>query len=156
MLGRFVVPAARLDEFLESAEDFISHDAGRNWRLSVLAGEDIYDTIRQIEYFNTSNAPRVVCDTLELRASTESKIENTCNALPPNVKGYFEIPNDERLPDLISALAINGQRAKIRTGGITPDLSPLRAISIYPTCLAANVPVRHCRLHHPLRCYTLP
>jgi hypothetical protein len=156
MLGRFVVPAARLNEFLESAEDFISHDAGRNWRLSVLSGEDIYDTIRQIEDFNANNAPLVVCDTLEVRASSESKIENTSNALPPNVKGYFEIPTDERLPDLISALAINGQRAKIRTGGITPEaFPPIRAIIRFiRTCLAANVPFKATAgLHHPLRCY---
>jgi len=90
------------------------------------------------------------------RASTESKIENTCNALPPNVKGYFEIPTDERLPDLISALAINGQRAKIRTGGITPETFPpiKTIIRFIRTCLAANVPFKATAgLHHPLRCY---
>ena len=156
MLGRFVVPVARLGEFLESAEEFISNDAGRNWRLSVLCGEDVYETIRQIEDFNAANAPRVLCDTLEVRASTESKIENTSNALPSNVKGYFEIPNDERFPDLISVLAINGQRAKIRTGGVTPDaFPPVKAIIRFiRTCLAANVPFKATAgLHHPLRCY---
>lgn len=156
MLGRFVVPVSRLGEFLESAEDFISMDAGRYWRLSVLSGEDVYETVRQIEDFNAANAPRIVCDTLEVRASTESKIENTSNALPSNVKAYCEIPNDERLPDLISALAINGQRAKIRTGGITPeDFPPIKAIIRFiRTCLAANVPFKATAgLHHPLRCY---
>lgn len=156
MLGRFVVPVARLAEFLEAAEDFISMDAGRNWRLSVLSGEDVYETVRQIEDFNAANAPLVVCDTLEVRASTESKIENTSNALPSNVKAYFEIPNDERLPDLIAALAINGQRAKIRTGGVTAeDFPQVKAIIRFiRTCLAANVPFKATAgLHHPLRCY---
>ena len=117
MLSRFVLPAARLDEFLESAKDFISRDKGDVWRLSVLAGEDVYDSLRRIEDFNARNSSRVVGDVLEVRATTESKIENTVNALPPNVTAYFELPLDERLPDLVSALAIRGQRAKIRTGG---------------------------------------
>jgi hypothetical protein len=73
MLSRFVLPAARLDEFLESAEDFISRDPGGDvWRLSVLAGEDIYDTLRRIEDFNSRNSSRVVADVLEVRATTES------------------------------------------------------------------------------------
>jgi hypothetical protein len=156
MLGRFVIPAARLGEFLESADEFISMDAGRSWHLSVLAGEDVYQTVRQIEEFNRQNAPAIICDAMEVHASTESKIINTVNALPPQLTTYFEIPNDERLPDLISALAINGQRAKIRTGGTTPEAFPsVRAIIRFVrTCLAANVPFKATAgLHHPLRCY---
>src|SRR5688500_5774727 len=104
MLGRFVVPAARLDEFLESARDFISRDANDAWRLSVLAGEDIYETLRQIEHFNAKNAPRVICDTVEVRATTVSKIENTVNALPKSLTAFFEIPINERLAELVTAL----------------------------------------------------
>lgn len=156
MLGRFVVPAVRLDEFLESAKDFISRDDGNIWRLSVLAGEDIYESLRQIEDFNAKNASRVVGDALEVRATTESKIENTVNALPPNLTAYFEIPIDERLPDLVSALAIRGQRAKIRTGGVTADAFPAskEIVRFIRTCLMANVPFKATAgLHHPVRCF---
>jgi hypothetical protein len=156
MLGRFVLPVARLDEFMETAEEFISRDSEAPWRLAILAGEDIYQTIRQIEDFNAKHAPRVVCDALEVRANTESKIENTVNALPPSLTAYFEIPLDERLPDLVTALAIHGQRAKIRTGGVTADdFPPTRMIIRFiRTCLAANVPFKATAgLHHPLRCF---
>ena len=157
MLSRFVLPAARLEEFLESANDFISRDGdGDVWRLAVLAGEDIYDSLRRIEDFNAKNYSRVVADALEVRATTESKIENTVNALPPNVTAYFELPLDERLPDLVSALAIRGQRAKIRTGGVTEDLYPSTKsiIRFIQTCLAANVPFKcTAGLHHPVRCF---
>lgn len=157
MLGRFVVPAARLDEFFESANDFISRDNGGDvWRLSVLAGEDIYDSLRKIENFNARNGARVVGDVLEVRANTESKIENTVNALPPNLTAYFELPLDERLPDLVCGLAIRGQRAKIRTGGVTPqDYPSVKSIVRFiRTCLAANVPFKATAgLHHPLRCF---
>ncbi len=156
MLSRFVLPAARLDEFLESAQDFISRGSGDVWRLAVLAGEDIYDTLRRIEHFNTKNGSRVTGDVLEVRATTESKIENTVNALPPDLTAYFEIPTDERLPDLVSALAIRGQRAKIRTGGVTADAFPSarEIIRFMRTCLAANVPFKATAgLHHPVRCF---
>lgn len=157
MLSRFVLPAARLDEFLESAEDFISRDEGGEvWRLSVLAGEDIYDTLRRIEDFNARNSSRVIGDVLEVRATTESKIENTVNALPPGLTAYFELPLDERLADLVCALAIRGQRAKIRTGGVTEDLYPptRSIIRFIRTCLAANVAFKcTAGLHHPVRCF---
>ena len=156
MLGRFVVPVARLDEFFESAQDFISRDGNSAWRLSVLAGEDIYETIRKIEDFNAKNAPRVVCDTLEVRATTESKIENTVRVLPDFLTAYFEIPIDETLADMVTALAIHGQRAKIRTGGVTGDEFPSTRtiIRFIRTCMAANVPFKATAgLHHPLRCF---
>jgi hypothetical protein len=156
MLGRFVVPVARLDEFMETAQDFVLRDSQQVWRLSVLAGEDIYQTIRQIEDFNAKYAPRVICDVLEVRANTESKIENTVSLLPKSLTAYFEIPLDDRLPDMVTALAIHRQRAKIRTGGITADeFPPTRTIIRFiRCCLAANVPFKATAgLHHPLRCF---
>ncbi len=155
MLGRFVVPVSRLDEFWEAAGDFISRDKN-GWRLSVLAGEDIYDTIRKTDDFNAHHSPFVFCDTLEVRATTESKIENTAEALPDYLKAYFEIPNNERLGDLVATLAFLGQRAKIRTGGVTADAFPRpnEIIRFVRTCLAANVPFKATAgLHHPLRCF---
>src|SRR5204863_5777298 len=56
MLGRFVLSVAQLDEFIESAGDFISRDARSAWRLSVLSGEEIIDTIRRVKRFNTEFA----------------------------------------------------------------------------------------------------
>ena len=156
MLGRFIVPAARLDEFWETARDFVSRDTKSGWRLSILAGEDIYEAIRKTDDFNALNAPHILCDTLEVRATTESKIENTVNALPDYLTAYFEIPNNERLADLVSTLAFLGQRAKIRTGGVTADAfpSPREIIRFVRTCLAANVPFKATAgLHHPLRCF---
>ncbi|MBS1795926.1 MAG: hypothetical protein JSS81_18875 [Acidobacteria bacterium] len=156
MLGRFVVPVARLDEFFESAHDFISRDGKSVWRLAVLASEDIYETLRRIEDFNAQYASRAVCDVLEVRANTESKIENTVRSLPPGLTAYFEIPTDDRLADLVTALAIHRQRAKLRTGGITADEFPSTRtiIRFIRTCLAGNVPFKATAgLHHPLRCF---
>ena len=156
MLGRFIVPLGRLGEFYESAGDFISRDGKSAWRISVIAGEDIADTIRQIEDFNANGAPGVICDAIELKAATGSKIENTVSILPPGIKAYFELPLVDDLDDLVSALAFTGQRAKIRTGGVTTDVFPTsrQIIRFVRTCLAANVPFKATAgLHHPLRCF---
>ena len=153
LLGRFVLPVARLGEFLECAGDVIGEGG---WRLSVLAGEDINATIREINLFNKTNAPRVVCDSLEVKANTVSKIENTVNALPEGLTTYFEIAVKENFVDLVSTLALRRQRAKIRTGGTTnEEFPPSRdIIRFVRSCMAANVPFKATAgLHHPIRCF---
>lgn len=156
MLGRFIVPIGRLDEFYESAREFISRDAQSAWRVSVIAGEDVFESIRRIEDFNASTAPGVVCDAIELKAMSGSKIENTVGALPREITAYFELPLDDKLDNMISALAFSGQRAKLRTGGVTPEAfpTPREIIRFVRTCLAANVPFKATAgLHHPMRCF---
>jgi hypothetical protein len=155
MLGSFVVPAARLDEFLESGRELISGRDGP-WRLSVLAGEDINDTIKRVERFNKANSERVICDTLEVKANTVSKIENTVKILPEGVTAYFEIAMNGQFAELVSTLALKGQRAKIRTGGVRREEFPIsrEIIRFVRTCMAANVPFKATAgLHHPMRCF---
>lgn len=154
MLGRFVVPANRLDEFSESAKEFFSSDV-KSWELSVLAGEDIYETVSQIENFNAEHAPHATIDALEVKAHTNSSINKIADAVPPNLTTYFEIPLREDLADLFSTLAIRKQRAKIRTGGVTADAFPTAAqiTRFMRICLAANIPFKATAgLHHPVRC----
>ncbi len=156
MLGRFVVPVSRLDEFLESAKDFLPSDESGRWHLSVLASEDIDDTVRKIENFNRENVSFVVCDALEVKAETSSRIETIAKVVPSDLTTYFEIPIGKELGNLAATLAIYKQRAKIRTGGVTVDAFPkVEAITRFMrTCLAANVPFKATAgLHHPLRCF---
>ncbi|MGB7201224.1 MAG: hypothetical protein WBD16_03035 [Pyrinomonadaceae bacterium] len=155
MLGRFVVTAARLDEFYESASDFVSRDADSEWHLSVVAGEDIGDTIRRIEQF-TGASHGVIIDSVEVRANTTSKIKNTIEQLPKGVTAYFELPLGEELADLIADVSLAGGRAKIRTGGVTPHAFPTSKdiIRFVRGCLAANVRFKATAgLHHPIRCF---
>lgn len=155
MLGRFILPAARLEEFLESAGDFVSR-GGEPWKLSVLAGEDIRQSVRQIEEFNHSNRPQAVIDSVEVRADSVNEIARIVEAVPPQIQTYFEIPIGTELPELAVNLALNNQRAKIRTGGVVPEAFPpaKMIVRFIRTCLAANVPFKATAgLHHPIRCY---
>ncbi|MFN6963589.1 MAG: hypothetical protein ACK4S4_07465 [Pyrinomonadaceae bacterium] len=157
MLGRFVVPAARLAEFREHAEPYVANPGRSPWHLSVLAGEDVYESIKTIVDFNRDNAGQVIADSFEVRASTPSKIENTVDALPDWLIAYFELPIDApHFAELISTVAVNKQRAKIRTGGVTADAFPRSrdVIRFVRTCTAANVPFKATAgLHHPIRCF---
>ncbi len=156
MLGRFVLSVAQLDDFIENAGDFISRDSDKVWRLSVLSGEDIIETIRRVDDFNANYGPGVIIDSLEVKANTTSKIENTIGALPTGINVYFELASDERFVELVSEVALSGQRAKIRTGGVTPEAFPKTTdiIRFVRTCLAANVPFKATAgLHHPIRCF---
>ncbi|HMQ03759.1 MAG TPA: hypothetical protein PKD26_07575 [Pyrinomonadaceae bacterium] len=153
MLGRFVVPVARLNEFLLAADE---HFGGEPWRLSVLAGEDITTTIREIKIFNAENGSRALCDSIEVKATTVSKIENTVAALSEDLTAYFEISTGENFAELVTMLSLKGQRAKIRTGGTIREEFPASrdVIRFIRTCMAANVPFKATAgLHHPIRCY---
>jgi len=153
MLGRFIVPVTRLDEFAESAKNFFEQD-GEIWKLSVLASEDIYQTVEKIAAFNRNYAGVAIIDALEIKADNSLEIENIIAHLPENLKTYFELPLDENLADSVIALAIAKHRAKIRTGGVTSDaFPPIEKITRFMrVCLAANVPFKcTAGLHHPLR-----
>ncbi|MFL6375189.1 MAG: hypothetical protein ACJ73D_11025 [Pyrinomonadaceae bacterium] len=156
MLGRFVVTAARLDEFYEHAADFISRDSHDAWRLAVIVGDDFAKTIEQIREFNARTHGGVVCDVVEYKVATRGDIENAGNSMPQEITAYFELPLGQELPELIAAVATSGQRAKIRTGGVTPDAFPQsnEIVRFVRTCLAANVLFKATAgLHHPVRCY---
>lgn len=155
MLGRFVVPVARLDELKEAATQFVEREKGP-WRISALAAEDIYDTFRRLTRFNEQNKDGFIVDSLEVKANTVSKIENTVDAMPEGITAFFEVGLGHNFAELLATLAIDRQYAKIRTGGVKPEDFPRSRdiIRFVRTCLAGNVPFKATAgLHHPIRCY---
>jgi hypothetical protein len=155
MLGRFVVPVARLDELREMASQFVERE-GNPWPISALAAEDIYDTLKRLNSFNERHSGGFLVDSLEVKANSVSKIENTVDALPEGITAFFEIGLGSNFAELIATLAIDRQQAKIRTGGVTSDEFPRSrdVIRFVRTCLAGNVPFKATAgLHHPLRCF---
>ncbi len=133
MLGRFIVPLARLPELRHAAAAI--PEAGA-WKLSVLAlpGDPLPPEI----------------DSVELKIE---RAEDIRRAGAPGPFRYFEIPIAHDPRDLVAALAQTGARAKVRTGGLAPEAIPAVAdlSRFLCQCAAARVPFKATAgLHHPI------
>ena len=152
MLGRFVVPVTRLDE-LASAGANGEHD-GAAWPISALVGADPAGDVQVIDAFNARHAGRLVVDAVELRAATAEAIDFALSQRRDKLEHYVEIPIDEDPRPLLTAIAAHGARAKVRTGGVTPDAfpTPPALARFIVSCAALGVPFKATAgLHHPLR-----
>jgi hypothetical protein len=153
MLGRFVLPAARLDAFV-AAVDGLRHRAPTPrdpWGCAVLASSADAPAI-------TAVAARVGgclrLDVIEAKASDVSEIEAIAAAFGPTVTVYVEVSAATDPASLIAALARHGLRAKLRTGGVTADAfpTPAEVLRFLVACHASGVAFKATAgLHHPLR-----
>ena len=146
MLGRFVVPVARLDEF-EAAWSTAGEPTG--WQLSALVSDPARE-IPHVHEFNATYAGEIQIDTVELKASTVAQVKSL-----PGLMGYVEVTSANDPTELIAAMKHENLRAKIRTGGVTAELFPqASAIARFlRACAAVNLPFKATAgLHHPVRC----
>jgi hypothetical protein len=94
-----------------------------------------------------------MADTVEAKAATCAQAEAVlAAALGPGV--FVELPLTGDLDGLLAALRAKGGRAKIRTGGLTPDAipSPAQVALFLEASARAGVPFKATAgLHHPLR-----
>jgi hypothetical protein len=160
ILGRFVIPVARLDEFegaFVSLPTRVSEEGSENWRLSAILGNDAESDVDRIKEFNghmarRSNAKAAV-ESVEVKVSNAQDIERLAAIIPPKLTTYFEIPISSA-EECVAAVADCGRRTKIRTGGETADKipAPEGVVKFIRRCADARVPFKATAgLHHPLR-----
>ncbi len=157
-LGRFVLPAARLDEFDAAASGRLPRESARSWALSALLGSDVEEDIQRIDRFNERHgnvrSGAVIVDTVELKAPTPRDVARADSLLDRRFDTYMEVPTVDDPEDLIAAVARTTAKAKIRTGGVTADAFPTSAqvIRFIEACLAHGVSFKATAgLHHPWR-----
>ncbi len=141
MLGRFIVPAARLSELKGSAVP-----------VSVLAGKNIDEDLRRIREFQ-GQQPGLI-ESIELKADSVGAIREMSAKIPTDLPTFFEIPHGAGSTELMVALAEDGNCAKIRTGGITPEAFPSseEVVRFLHLCAIAGGAFKATAgLHHPLR-----
>jgi hypothetical protein len=175
-LGRFVLPAARLDEFVAARrgrdsrgrEDLPlarrslekTREPGEGpWRLSALLGEAPEADLERVIAFNraahASARPFAVIEAFEMKPESPRDIVRLEALSPAGVAAFFEIPLREPGP-FLAALAAGNGRAKFRTGGVTPETIPAAADLArgLAACAAARVPFKATAgLHHPFRSF---
>jgi hypothetical protein len=155
ILGRFVVPATRLDEMATAAAPYLpTLGATDPWRVTALLGNRPAAEAAQAVAFGQRLGGQAVVDSVELKGSTVGEIESALDGLPSGVTAYVELPIDAVLPPLLQALKARGARAKVRTGGVTPEAipSPEQVARFLVACGAAKVPFKATAgLHHAVR-----
>jgi hypothetical protein len=153
MLGRFVVPAARLDEFVAAArvhDEVAAGEEAAAWPLAVLAAPG---DLARIEAFNAAHGTRWRIDTVETKAESVKEIEAIAATFAPRYTVYVEVPASGNPTRLITALKDHGIRAKLRTGGVTTDAFPdlAKVMNFLELCIARRVPFKATAgLHHPV------
>ncbi len=155
MLGRFIVPAARLKEFEETLASSVGQPS-LPWKLSVLLGSDAASDLARSDVSgkHTSSSVRFNVDSVEVKVNTPEEVNRLAAIIPPKLKTYFEIPLAGRERDCLAAISECGRAAKIRTGGETADKIPdsVRVVEFMKLCADAKVPFKATAgLHHPLR-----
>jgi hypothetical protein len=157
-LGRFVLPAARLEEFDEAADAALPREGARSWALSALLGSDLEEDIQRIEQFNARHGDArtgaVLVDTVELKSHTSRDVARASELLDRRFDTYMEIPVADDPADLVAAISETTAKAKIRTGGVTPDAFPSGAqvVRFIARCIAHEVAFKATAgLHHPWR-----
>jgi hypothetical protein len=128
------------------------------WTLSVLIDGRLDQNLAAIEEFNQSHYRNhhhsAVIDTLEIKIATTEAIEGALDVLPEELYPFFEIPHTADLRSFATALAGTGAGAKLRTGGVTPDLFPAPELvaDFLQVMNHAQVPIKcTAGLHHPIR-----
>jgi hypothetical protein len=153
MLGRFVVPAARLSEFERAASGLLPRDRAP-WQLSALVGPEHAADIAHIREFNARRAGEAVVDAIETKGATPAEIDAVLACMPSELSVYVEVPVAQDPRPLLERVAAGGARAKIRTGGITPEAFPSaeQVARFLAVCAELQLPFKATAgLHHPVR-----
>lgn len=160
LLGRFVLPAARLGEFSDSARAFLGRGGDADpWRLSVLAKEDLTVAREAMLDFNCkhwtdSELGYAVCDSVEIKVRNEEDVAAGVEVFSGAFSLFFEIPIDSPLKPLLSAVANGGAAAKVRTGGVIESAFPPSAsiVRFIAACNELHAPFKATAgLHHAIR-----
>lgn len=159
-LGRFIVPVSRLKEMEDAGRDLMPRRAASEpWHLSVLIADNVAAAADEMLNFNRHHSSGstdgyAVIDVAELKAANIDDVARKRSMLPDSFIAYFEIPTNGDVSQLVKAIARAGARAKVRTGGVTPESIPpaKEVIDFMIACRRDAVAFKATAgLHHPIR-----
>lgn len=154
VLGRFIVPLARLGEFEQAWAGLPpASTTTAPCELSVLAGpQPEQDWARILDFNRRHSRARIV--SVETKAATPAEISTVVAGLPAGLEAWIEIsPAAPELPALLRAVKTTGHGAKLRMGGVTPEAFPAAANVLRFLILCRDLGLvfkATAGLHHPL------
>lgn len=128
------------------------------WTISVLLDGPLDQNLAAIDEFNRAHYKNhhysAHIDTVEIKVATPDAIDYALDQLPEELAPFFEVPPAADLRAFATALSGTGAAAKIRTGGVTPELfpSPETVVDFLMAMHTVDVPFKATAgLHHPVR-----
>ncbi len=153
MLGSFVLPLARVEEF-EEALPAVQGKVGRRWSLSLILSDDARREAEPIRAFRERGEGRWEIGSFEVPPLSPRRITSAAQALAVEASVFFEVPVDDQTEARLKAVASAGASAKIRTGGVKADAFPdvVQVAHFIERCHHHLLPFKATAgLHHPLR-----
>jgi hypothetical protein len=153
VLGRFVLPLSRLNEFMSVRGGV----APEPWRLSgIVSANSLSSLVSDLAAANLFNrmARGARVESVEACVSKPEEIELVRKHQPPGTTLFFEI-GPENADELLPTVSRVGGFAKLRTGGVSTEAFPsVETIADFlANCAELRVPFKATAgLHHPLRC----
>jgi hypothetical protein len=147
-LGRFVLPMARLNEFVD-----VHTVAAEPWHLSGIISANVEEELAAVDEFNRK-AIGAIIDSVEVRVRNLDEIDLVRKHLSEGATVFYEI-SPEQADELLPILRHIGGCAKLRTGGVVNDAFPAveQIARFIARCAELSVPFKATAgLHHPLRC----
>ena len=155
MLGKLILPASQIGQLRDLLR--ANSEAVRvSCPVSVLLGTEPQRDAELVgkAVAESGPSPSISVDAIEFRPGSPGMIAEMVSALPKGLPVFCEIPVAEDLPAWLAALQHAGWSAKIRTGGITPDLFPSssKLAEFMVECHRHGVAFKATAgLHHPVR-----
>jgi len=149
-LGGLVIPATRLGEFTAAFNEVCCNEREKTWLVNVIGSEDPVDNATRLGDFTQGAA---LIDAVELKATTPEQAERLLSGLPDGLIVYVEFP-PAQVGQMLPVLLRTGARAKIRTGGMTPETipDPATVAQFLIACADAQLPFKATAgLHHAVR-----
>lgn len=162
MLGRVIIPLSKLDAFEHAVSSLLpTEDHEDPWCLSVLVSsagsERLEADIETLALFNERHCEPgnglALADVIELKGPSSEAIDDALDLMPDDLFPFFELDAEQDVRGLLAALAGSDAAAKMRTGGVTPELNPSTetVARFIHQCVLAGVPFKATAgLHHPL------
>jgi hypothetical protein len=155
MLGKFIVPVSWIQEFEYAARTLLRNvKADEPWSLTVIGSANLRADVAALQQFNKEHSDgKIRIDSFEVKVSAAAEVVDASAHIPRDFLTFFEVPLNRNVGSLITAISKAGACAKVRTGGVNADMTPLVAdlAHFLSACAAADVPIKATAgLHHAL------